>query len=272
MRIIITAPDDPAAHRLAEGLRQCGVDVRMIPLVDIHPVHFTSPLLAQTSCDSPPENPEQPNAKPFDWLFFTSKNGVRAFLGEPATVESCKPIPIAVVGPATARELDTFGLRPAFVSPRFDGESAARSFLAEYAGPGSRILWPCGDRAHPELSVRLERAGCLVTPLVVYQTRLRHWDTLTDRDKNDLRLALRGSPSEPGAHPVSDSILVFTSPSAVEACDRLFPGSLAATQSAIACLGPITAEALHKQGALVTIQPGASTFSALHEAILGYLP
>jgi uroporphyrinogen III methyltransferase/synthase len=270
VRIVITAPDDPATRLLTERLRERGVEVQAIPLIEIRPIRFASPFRESTD-ENPAERLAKSNIQPFDWLFFTSRNGVRAFFNGLSSVEPCKSIPIAVVGPATARTLGVFNLQPTFISPRFDGESAANAFLATHTDPNPHILWPCGDRAHSGPAVHLTQGGCRVTPLIVYHTLLRRWDTLTISEREALQSFVTESPSEAGVGPSTDSMLVFTSPSAVEACERMLPGLLASTQASVACLGPRTAEELRNVHARVTIQPESNTFDALCEAIQNYL-
>lgn len=224
-KIVLTRPDDGHGENFAATLSAAGADVTLLPLIETHALPFRLPQSA------------------FDWLFFTSRNGIQAFAGEAGALLE---LPCAVVGPATGQALENLGVRPAFVSPRSDAESAARAFADTRGCQGLRILWPCGSLASPALSEILGQAGAIVTPLVVYETRPR----------TDL------SPDESHRLKTAD-MLVFTSASAVESYQRLD----GITTPYVACLGPKTAQAAREQLGRMDLQAEPATLEALAEAI-----
>jgi uroporphyrinogen-III synthase len=239
--VIVTRPLEQGAGAspnspdiLEQRLGDWGARVSAIPLVTIAAVPFQVP------------------GGEFDWLFFTSKNAVRAFFDRLPGDSPLRMLSVAVVGPATAKALPPYGVEASFVSPRFDAEGVAQAFIQGYACQGLRILWPCGNLASQDLPEILSRAGAHVTPLVVYETTLRQ--ALSESER--LRLQ---APAD---------LLVFTSPSAVTAYCQLM--STEDAKPAIACLGPKTRQAAMALFGRVDVQAEPSTLEALAEAIKTY--
>lgn len=104
----------------------------------------------------------------FDWVIFTSANGVRAFLSAreaaPAWPASVR---IAAVGNATARALTEAGLTVHFQPSAAVAEALGREIPIT---PGSKLLWPRGDLAGRELAAALDARGATVTDVVAYRT------------------------------------------------------------------------------------------------------
>lgn len=235
--VLVTRPVEQPAENpgvLEERLRAWGAKVSSVPMVTIRAVPFALP------------------DEFFDWLFFTSKNGVSAFFESLPVGDPLWQTPVAVVGPATGAELTTFDRTADFISPRFDGEGAAMAFRDAVPCLGLRFLWPCGNLANRRLSEILEESGASVTPLVVYKTTLV--ESLSEEHQARLAQPLH--------------MLVFTSPSAVSAYQRLAPCPDART--AIACLGPKTREEAMLAFGRVDVQADPSTLEALAEAIGRY--
>ncbi len=241
--ILVTHPlpgIEPAEGTPFEArLAAWGAHVSHVPLVEV----------GLTAFDWRPTNA-------YDWVFFTSKNAVRAFYESAlAACALLKDAQIAAVGPTTAEAVSSRGGKVAFVSPRYDAQSAAQSFCETFDVAGQTILWPCGNLAHPQLAHTLTAAGALVAPLTVYETRLRQ--ALT--------------PLEQACFDISVDLLVFTSPSAVEAFAglRQTSGRINASTAAalVACLGPKTAQAALERLGRVDIQPESYTLEALAQEI-----
>lgn len=226
--VLITRPRPAAGCPLAEALRQAGARVSEIPMVSVAPVPFSLPALDA-----------------YQWLFFTSRNAVQAFMSQAAG----QALPdIAAVGPATARLIEAAGHAVRFVPPEFHARAAAEAFLQAYGHQPGRVLWPCGNLANPELKDLLTARGVPVTPLVVYETRPR---TRLDPEER----ALLAGPLD---------MLVFTSPSAVQALSGLHSFT---ARPRVACLGPQTARAAREAYGQVTVEATPHTLAALAEAI-----
>jgi uroporphyrinogen III methyltransferase/synthase len=107
----------------------------------------------------------------FDWLVFSSRNGVSMFLNRLLAigkdVRALGSLQIAAIGPGTADELTRFQLRADLVPEQFRSESLADA-LAGIAR-GKRILWPRANRGRDVLLARLGQAGTAVETVVVYR-------------------------------------------------------------------------------------------------------
>ncbi len=236
-RILLTRPDDEGSDVFIAQLRQQGALVEQLPLIEVSLLPVDWPDLSE-----------------FDWVFLTSKNAAKALLAVHDAI-GLRQLPIAVVGPATRQVLASNGLEAAFVSPVFDAESAAKAFCHQYSAQGLRVLWPNGNLANPELSEVLRQSGAQVTPLTVYQTGLKAQLT----------------PAEQAVLASGFDVLVFTSPSAVQAFRRLNTGLLTNQKAPqVACLGPKTSQAALREFGRVNIEAHPYTLQALGEAIQSY--
>jgi uroporphyrinogen III methyltransferase/synthase len=108
----------------------------------------------------------------FDWLVFSSTNGVRYFLdrlrrlgGRP---EQLSGVRLAAIGPGTAAELARYGLRAELVPEQFRAESLAAALAAD--APGRRFLLARASRGRNILPEQLAAAGGHVEQVVVYST------------------------------------------------------------------------------------------------------
>lgn len=240
--IVVTRPQEDApveAESFESRLSAWGARVSRIPLVEVGLMLVTW----------------QPD-RSYDWIFFTSKNAVRAFYQSALPASPVlKDAQIAVVGPATAEVVASHGGRVDFVSPQYNAESAAQAFCQTIEAGGLSVLWPCGNLANQRLLQMLTHAGAAVMPLTVYETRLRDALSLT----------------ELACFETSVDLLVFTSPSAVEAfagLQQALAQVRASTANAlISCLGPKTVQTAIQRLGRSEIQPESSTLEALAQAI-----
>jgi uroporphyrinogen III methyltransferase/synthase len=108
----------------------------------------------------------------FDWLVFSSSNGVRYLIdrlrqsgGGPERLGGLR---LAAIGPGTAAELARHGLRAAIVPAQFEAESLAGALAAE--ARGRRFLLARANRGRQVLPEQLAAAGAQVEQIVVYST------------------------------------------------------------------------------------------------------
>lgn len=108
------------------------------------------------------------NALRFDWIIFTSANGVEGFLGGGSGGGRGGDLPnVAAIGPATAHALEKHGIKPDFVPQTFLAREIPFG-LGDLAG--KRVLLPRADIAGSALPAALSNAGATVTEVVAYQT------------------------------------------------------------------------------------------------------
>src|SRR6185369_12849365 len=108
-------------------LEELGAEVLELPAIEITPLAFTVPDLAG-----------------YDWLVFTSANGVRAFFHDGLTpagldARALAGVRLAAIGPGTAKALARHGLRADLVPERFVAESLLAAFPAPDAD-GAHVL------------------------------------------------------------------------------------------------------------------------------------
>ncbi|HEY8308929.1 MAG TPA: uroporphyrinogen-III synthase, partial [Gemmatimonadaceae bacterium] len=163
----------------------------------------------------------------FDWIAFTSANGVRMFwarLDNPERAAFRTHRGIAAVGPATARAVATLGGTSALTAPEFVAES-----LADTLGDvrNKTILWPRAAGARCVLSASLRERGAEVVEEILYDTVALTVPETT----RDLIL--------------DTDAITFTSPSAVRAFVACFGTDV---RPHIVCIGPVTADAAREAG------------------------
>ncbi|ETT69798.1 uroporphyrinogen-III synthase [Bacillus mycoides] len=162
----------------------------------------------------------------YDWVIFTSKNGVAFFL-DSLRKKLPGPIKIAAVGVKTKLELEKRGYQVEFVPTAFVAETFAEEFLKELSG-NERILFPKGNLARDVIPVKLREFGVFLDELIVYGTKVNV------EKKQELITALKLG---------EVNIITFTSPSTVDSFVRLLEGTNWrewTKKCTIACIGPIT--------------------------------
>ncbi|MYD70090.1 MAG: hydroxymethylbilane synthase [Acidobacteria bacterium] len=245
-RVLITRPHHQAAD-FADALRVLGAEPVIVPMIRIVAPDDDRPL-AQACAD----------AASFDWIVFTSANGVEAMLSRlPGRDRRLGDARIVAVGPATAARLAHHGIRTDVIPKQHRAEAAAEELIHNYDLGGARILLPRASLATRELPDALREAGATVTDVTAYRTM-----AVTDTgDTNLADMLARGA-----LH-----VVTFTSPSAVRTFVTLLGGSDRAGKLlagvAVASIGPVTTAALEESGLRADIVPETATVPALAEAI-----
>jgi uroporphyrinogen III methyltransferase/synthase len=111
------------------------------------------------------------NLGSYDWVIFTSANGVRAFVSRlkdsglpPAILRSKR---LGAIGPATATALEEAGCPPEFVPRTY----VAEAVVEQISGiQGARVLLPRADIARKALAEGLRLKGAEVDEVVAYHT------------------------------------------------------------------------------------------------------
>ncbi|RUL88057.1 uroporphyrinogen-III C-methyltransferase [Tautonia sociabilis] len=156
--VLLTRPIGEA-DRSAADLEALGAEVLVAPTVRILPVDDPAPMDdAIARLDS------------FDWLVFTSGNGVRHFLDRlPALgldLRALGRLKLAAIGPATAEALAGYRLRADLVPGSYRSEGLAEALRPLVSG--RRVLLARADRGRPVLKDELERVA-IVEQIPVYR-------------------------------------------------------------------------------------------------------
>lgn len=144
----------------------------------------------------------------YDWVIFTSKNGVAFFLDSLRKKLPAKT-KIAAVGVKTRLELEKRGYQVDFVPTSFVAEVFAEEFVKRLSG-NECILFPKGNLARDVIPVALREIGVSLEELIVYGTE----ENVEKRQ--ELIVALEVGKVD---------IITFTSPSTVTSFVRLLEGN-----------------------------------------------
>jgi uroporphyrinogen-III synthase len=154
-RIVVTRPREHAAA-LASELEQHGATALVMPLLQIEPMRDSDAEALESVLS---------HVDAYDWIVFTSANGVAAV--QEHLAGRLAGVKIAAVGPATAAAVRALGVEPAFVPVNY-----AAAEIVDGLGDlrGRRVLLPQADVADPWLADRIRAAGASVDAVVAYRT------------------------------------------------------------------------------------------------------
>ncbi|MXZ33694.1 MAG: HemD protein, partial [Acidobacteria bacterium] len=197
----------------------------------------------------------------YDWLIFTSVNGVKYFFQRyfqhHADIRQLKGVRIAAIGPATRRAVLDFKLAVDTLPSDYQAEGLVESLRGKVV-KGMRVLLPRARVAREVLPLQLQRQGARVEVVEAYQTGL------PDYALSEWAQVIDDAPPH---------MVVFTSSSTVANLAGLIrPKSLAETLQgvAVACIGPITAGTARESGLQVDLVPEKYTTASLIEAMEAY--
>lgn len=244
-RIVITRAIEQAAEfaRLLEGY---GAEVIAFPTIQILPPKTWQPVdEAITTISS------------FDWVLFTSVNGVQAFFARMKMlgkdIRELKGIRLGAIGPKTTARLTALGLRVDAFPEEYRAEA-----LAEVVGDvkGANVLLARAEVARDVLPKTLESRGARVTIAPVYRT------VKNRRLGQDLKKRFMEGEID---------LVTFTSSSTVDGFMAHFSAKerrqvLDKTKTAV--IGPITGNTLKGYGFRADVRAKRYTIEALGKAIL----
>lgn len=178
---------------------------------------------------------------PYDWIIFTSANGVRHFK------KDFQGEKIACIGPATAKAVEDRGGVVTYIPDEFVAESIDLGDLN-----GQKILLPRAKKARDVLPENFKNRGALVDVVVTY-------DVETNYDS--LRLIERAKRPD---------FLTFTSSSTVDSTLELLERAGKSDwlrESCLVCIGPITEGRLKEKGYLGALVAREYTTKGIVEVI-----
>jgi uroporphyrinogen III methyltransferase / synthase len=194
----------------------------------------------------------------YDWIIFTSVNGVRFFMQRlwsgGRDLRDLHGIRLAAIGPKTAEALEQHGLRPDLVPEEYRAESVLEG-LSDKEIKGKRFLLPRALAAREVLPETLRQWGAHIDVVPAYQTVLPREQSAQMMER---------------LHSGDIDCLTFTSSSTVSNFFSMFEkGSvLPLLQNVcIACIGPVTAKTAEAHGLVVDVMPAEYTIAGLTAAI-----
>jgi uroporphyrinogen III methyltransferase/synthase len=241
-RIVVTRTRRQAGV-LSEQLRLLGADVIELPTIRIEP---PADLRAFAELVQ--------DAHSYDWIVFTSPNGVAAFFEMFFKLyDDAREIggaQIAAIGPATAQRVKDFHLKVDLQPEEFVAEAVAREFKKQGNIENLKILLARAQEARDLLPKEIEALGAIVDVAVAYRTVAE-----TD-DRTGARVRLQ----ENGA-----DMITFTSSSTVE--NYLSLGLKWPAGMRVASIGPVTSSTARNRGLTVDVEARHHDVPGLVDAI-----
>ena len=241
-RIVVTRTRRQAGA-LSGQLRDLGAEVIELPTIRIEP---PSDLRAFAELVQ--------DAHGYDWIVFTSPNGVTAFFemfyklyDDARDIGGAR---IAAIGPATAQRVRDFHLKVDLQPKEFIAEAVLQEFKTQGDLENLRILIARAEEARDLLPKGLEALGAIVDVAFAYKTVAEPSDRTAARS----RLAAEGA-----------DMITFTSSSTVE--NFLALGLPWPKGMLVASIGPITSQTARDRGLTVGVEAQQHDIPGLVEAI-----
>ena len=244
-RIVVTRPAGQSAG-LSTSLHDLGADVVDLPAIEIIAPEDTQPIERAIR-----------ELSDYEWLIFTSVNGVEGFcnaLDNSSWDWRDVRAQIAVIGPATRAAVEALHLKVDVMAEEYVAESLADA-ISESDVLGKRVLLPRAAVARDTLPEDLRRKGAFVDVVEAYRSV---------------------APGDLAAHATEVLLtrpdwITFTSSSTVTNIVRAAPqGALDGIK--VATIGPVTSATARKLGLTVTVEASEYTADGMVAAILAYHP
>jgi uroporphyrinogen III methyltransferase/synthase len=246
-RIVVTRTRDQAS-KLSQELLERGAEVLEIPTIKIVP-----PTDAQDLADAMLE------LNAYDWIIFTSPNGVKTFFEyffkAFDDMRDIGGVRIAAVGPVTAAKLKELHLKVDLMPDEYVAKEIVKAFEKFESIDNLRILILRAEVANHELPKQLEEMGAIVDDVAVYKT-VRETEDITGTAE---RL------NESGA-----DWITFTSASTVENFNARFNLEQLLKkypQLKMASIGPETSKAIAALGLKPNVEAKEHTIDGLVRAV-----
>jgi len=247
--IAVTRAREQASSFMA-GLRELGANCIEFPTIEIRPPDDWAPLDDAIN-----------KIRDYNWLIFTSVNGVKFFfkrlLENKKDVRALGEIKVCAIGPKTADAVKGYGIMPDMVPPEYRAEAVIEEFR-KLKTENLTILLPRAKEAREILPDELRKMGAEVDVVNAYVT------IMPENRVADISKMLEAG---------EISMITFTSSSTVTNFMGMFEKNADQVKEwlkdiDIASIGPITSETAKRLGLKVTVEPESYTIDDLTEAIL----
>jgi len=241
------------AGSLSASLRSLGASVIEIPFIEIRKPPSYQPL-----------DEALKNIGNYDWLIFTSANGVEAmwerFRRLRLTRRNLKHLQIAAIGPATKKAIVSHGLKVKMVPEEYVAESVVKGLREKVKG--KRVVLIRAKVARDVIPEELRAAGAEVDVVEAYET------VVPEKSRARLRALMKNAVRRP-------HIVTFTSSSTAKNFAELLGNSKAGSLNAgllkhvqFASIGPVTSATLRELQMPVAIEAREFTMGGLLRAIV----
>jgi uroporphyrinogen-III synthase len=247
-RVVITRPAGQSADWRAK-LEAQGAEVIELPLIKVTKdvnLHTLAEVLQEFGA--------------YEWIVFTSVNGVKYFFEEfirvHEDIRTLGLVRIAAVGEATAAALKELHLRVDLQPKKATGEELAKELIARESMDSAKVLVVTGNQNREVIIEKLNEARAIVDQLPVYRTE--ETNLSADPVAGDFRAK--------GA----DAIL-FASPSAAQSFfdqAAAFKLGAKARKPLAGSIGPTTTAAMKQLGLPVDFEAAEASLESLIAALV----
>jgi uroporphyrinogen III methyltransferase / synthase len=234
-RVVVTRARAQAGS-LSSRLQALGAAVIEIPAIEIVPAADYGPLDRAIA-----------NLAAYDYLIFTSANGVHHFverLDRSAADLRCLRACICAIGPATRAAVEALHLKVDLMGKEYVAEGLLEAFAGRDLN-GKRVLLPRAAVARDLIPVELTRQGAQVDVVEAYRTVLPRRDSVV---------------------PLAADCITFTSSSTVRNFVEI-AGVDALRGIPVASIGPVTSQTARDLGIGVTAEAAEFTIDGLLDAV-----
>ena len=244
-RVLVTRAQSPRST-LADELTVAGAEVVEAPATRIESLEPGRVRSVISHLDA------------YDWMIFTSQNGVDIFwtalLDCGLDARALAALRVAAVGPATAGALLERGIAVDVTPERFVAEGVLQALAERDSMAGRRVLYMAAEGARDVLPNGLTKLGARVDVVNVYRST-------PDQAGCDAMRAFVARADD-------RAVAAFTSASAV----RAFADAVGDARGGVAAasIGPATSAAAREAGLAVRVEAEESTIAALVRAIEAY--
>ena len=241
-RIVVTRTRKQAGG-LSRKLRLLGADVYELPTIRIEPPKDILDFGELVR-----------DAHTYDWLVFTSPNGVEAFFEIFYKIykdaREIGGVRIAAIGPGTEAKVREYHLTVDLMPKKFVAEGLVDAFKEETI-ENQTVMWVKAESTREVVGEELSKLGAIVDEAVAYRT-------VPETDDVSGGMARF---KEEGA-----DIITFTSSSTVDCFMEL--GLPLPKKLKVASIGPITSESVKKHGLDIAVEAEQHDIPGLVDAIL----
>lgn len=244
-RIVVTRARHQASV-LSQAIEDLGGEPWEFPVIELAPPSDPQKLIQAIQ-----------QIKRFEWLVFTSVNGVEEFfktlINQGKDVRDLAGIELVAIGPATQAALENRGLRVSFVPEEYRAEKIIEG-LASRVLPGQSVLLARAEEARDILPESLKALGADVWDVPAYRT------IVGQANKEELKSLLR----DHLIHAVT-----FTSSSTVRNFLQLLDGDRSLLEGVkLYSIGPVTSNTARELGLNIHREALKYTIKGLVQALV----
>jgi uroporphyrinogen III methyltransferase/synthase len=243
-RVVVTRAREQAEAMLG-ALRALGAAAIGLPTIEIRPAASYAPLDAAIA-----------DLESYDWLIFTSVNGLRFFLERlDRSGRDLRAVRgrICAIGPATRAAIEALHLKVDLMGTEYVAEGLVEAFSA-YNLAGKRILLPRAAIARDLAPVELRARGAHVDVVEAYRT------AAPDDAAAGIERVFGERPPDWIAFTSSSTVVNFVQLAGIDLLRNV----------KVASIGPVTTDAARKLGIAVTAEAAEYTTAGIVAAILAH--